>query len=77
MKRREFLAASTIAPAMLIARAQDGGRATESRRSSLVEHGFWDYTTPGAGGMEAFGQDDYLSLLDDTFPCSTTWPGRG
>ena len=65
MKRREFLAASTIAPAMLIARAQDGGRATESRRSSLVEHGFWDYTTPGAGGMETFGQDDYLSLLDD------------
>jgi len=31
----------------------------------LGEHGFWDYTTPGAGGMEAFRRDDYLLLLDD------------
>jgi len=31
----------------------------------LSEHGFWDYTTPGAGGMEAFEKPDYLALLDD------------
>src|SRR3990172_4153903 len=31
----------------------------------LEEHGFWDYTTPGAGGMERFTKDDYSYLLDD------------
>lgn len=31
----------------------------------VVEHGFWDYTTPGAGGMEHYERDDYLRLLDD------------
>ena len=31
----------------------------------LKEHGFWDYTTPGAGGMEHFQRDDYIRLLDD------------
>ena len=31
----------------------------------LKEHGFWDYTTPGAGGMEHYQRDDYLRLLDD------------
>jgi len=31
----------------------------------LTEYGFWDYTTPLAGGMEAFARDDYLLLLDD------------
>lgn len=29
------------------------------------EHGFWDYTTPGAGGMECYEHDDYVHLLDD------------
>jgi hypothetical protein len=29
------------------------------------EHGFWDYTTPCAGGMEGYGRDDYEALLDD------------
>jgi hypothetical protein len=33
--------------------------------SILAEHGFWDYTTPGAGGMEGYGKDDYELLLDD------------
>ena len=28
-------------------------------------HGFWDYTTPGTGGLERFGRDDYRWLLDD------------
>ena len=31
----------------------------------LSEYGFWDYTAPGTGGMEHYGRDDYLSLLDD------------
>ena len=31
----------------------------------LDPHGFWDYTTPYAGGMEAYDLDDYRSLLDD------------
>lgn len=31
----------------------------------LMEHGFWDYVCPGAGGMEAFQKDDYDLLLDD------------
>jgi hypothetical protein len=32
---------------------------------SLHEHGFWDYTAPGAGGMEGYTRDDYSALLDD------------
>jgi hypothetical protein len=35
------------------------------RPSFLEEYGFWDYTTPGAGGMERYTRDDYLLLLDD------------
>jgi hypothetical protein len=38
---------------------------TQSNVARLREHGFWDYTTPGAGGMEKFQQADYASLLDD------------
>ena len=29
------------------------------------EYGFWDYTTPGTGGMEHYERADYISLLDD------------
>ncbi|MBI4024581.1 MAG: hypothetical protein HY360_06340 [Verrucomicrobia bacterium] len=29
------------------------------------EHGFWDYTAPGSGGMERYARDDFLLLLDD------------
>ena len=29
------------------------------------EHGFWDYTTPAAGGMEGYGPADYELLLKD------------
>ena len=28
-------------------------------------HGFWDYTTPGAGGMEHYRREDYRLLLED------------
>ena len=30
-----------------------------------AQYGFLDYTTPGAGGMEHYERDDYISLLDD------------
>lgn len=30
-----------------------------------MEHGFWDYTTPGSGGMSGYGRDEYVRLLDD------------
>jgi hypothetical protein len=33
-------------------------------KNQMTEHGFWDYTTPLAGGAEAFGRDEYLRLLD-------------
>lgn len=33
------------------------------------EHGFWDYTAPGAGGMEGYGPADYDALLDDMRGC--------
>ena len=65
MKRREFLAASTTAPALLFARTGTGREAASHQDGFLNEHGFWDYTTPGAGGMESYAQEDYLSLLDD------------
>ena len=32
---------------------------------ALREYGFWDYTCPGAGGMEHYRRDHYLELLDD------------
>jgi hypothetical protein len=31
----------------------------------LQEHGFWDYTAPGTGGMEGYTRDEYAQLLDD------------
>jgi len=39
--------------------------AAAADKPPLAEHGFWDYTTPGAGGMESYGRDDYAWLLDD------------
>jgi hypothetical protein len=65
LKRRKFLASSATGSAFLLARAQESRAAAEDQGTQLTEHGFWDYTTPGAGGMEAFERDDYMALLDD------------
>ena len=65
LERREFLATSAVGSAFLLTQAQDTRAATKGPSGSLMEYGFWDYATPGAGGMEAFKQDDYVSLLDD------------
>lgn len=54
MNRRKFFAKAGFAAGLV-----------PSGPPRPAEHGFWDYTTPGAGGMEAFQRDDYLSLLDD------------
>lgn len=37
----------------------------DSPSSLAPEHGFWDYTAPGAGGMEGFEKEDFQRLLDD------------
>ena len=65
LKRREFLATSAVGSVFLLAPAQESRSASRHPNRALMEYGFWDYTTPGAGGMEAFEQDDYISLLDD------------
>ncbi len=57
--RREAIA--SISAAFVAANA----RADDRKPASLAEHGFWDYTTPYTGGMEAFERDDYMRLLDD------------
>ena len=52
LNRRSFLGCATTAPLL-------------GSDYPLREHGFWDYTTPVAGGMEAYSREDYDSLLDD------------
>ena len=41
------------------------GQLNKEDNKTLLEHGFWDYTCPVTGGMEAFQRDDYTLLLDD------------
>lgn len=65
LNRREFLSLPALGAASLLpVSLPDSG---DERRGApvLKELGFWDYTTPGAGGMEAFQQSDFLLLLDD------------
>ncbi|MCC6581175.1 MAG: hypothetical protein IT440_12120 [Phycisphaeraceae bacterium] len=38
---------------------------SSTKHRFLQEHGFWDYTTPAAGGMEHYKLDDYRLLFDD------------
>ncbi len=63
--RRQFLANSTLSSAALVASGKAAGEASAERLEPLLEHGFWDYTTPGTGGMEGYEADDYRLLLDD------------
>jgi hypothetical protein len=65
LSRRQFLAASTAGSAMA-ASLPLAASATETGASHLLkEHGFWDYTTPGCGGMGEYQKQDYMLLLDD------------
>jgi hypothetical protein len=63
LDRRKFFAASTLGSASLLSHSRNAMLVPRSR--FLAEHGFWDYTSPGTGGMEAFQKDDYMQLLDD------------
>jgi hypothetical protein len=65
LTRRQLLSLSAVSAV----RISPGSVATKAVEHNgipfLKELGFWDYTTPGAGGMEAFQKSDYLLLLDD------------
>ncbi len=68
--RRQFLAASAIGSAGLLVPNHTPAQAQQVAPKAnddafLQEYGFWDYTTPAAGGMEAYELDDYISLFDD------------
>ena len=64
-RRRKFLGTSVAGSVSWLFNAHAGQRTPQKTSDFLTEYGFWDYTTPGAGGMEAFKENDYLSLLDD------------
>ena len=54
--------------------AQPGSAAGPTRGASpLQEHGFWDYPTPIAGGMERYTQDAcaarLVSRIKEKLPC--------
>jgi hypothetical protein len=66
--RRKFLqgAGAGLALVTTAPRGIGCGPKTEgSGQRFLREHGFWEYTTPGAGGFEAYDYDDYMLALDD------------
>ncbi len=65
--RREFITQSGFTAGLLP--AVQAFNAQAKPVPLLTEHGFWDYVTPTAGGMEAFRREDYLSLLDDMARC--------
>ncbi len=65
LTRRQLLAVSTIGAVNLSPHIFEAKEDEHLEKPFLKELGFWDYTTPGAGGMEAFERSDYLSLLDD------------
>lgn len=59
------LAASSISTTATPLKNDEYNSTQHRTTTKLNEYGFWDYTTPGAGGMEAFEYDDYMLLLDD------------
>ena len=63
--RRQFLAASTAGSALASSLPLTADSRESAAGHALKEHGFWDYTTPGASGMEKYQKKDYLLLLDD------------
>ena len=65
LTRRQLLATSTVGAISLLPPVFDTRENERTGKQFLKELGFWDYTTPGAGGMEAFEKSDYISLLDD------------
>jgi hypothetical protein len=65
LTRRQFLAASTAGSAVASTLPAAASRTGGDSGHLLNEHGFWDYTTPGASGMAGYQEQDYLLLLDD------------
>jgi len=65
LTRRQLLTVSAAGAVNLFPLSAEARDDEHVGKPFLKELGFWDYTTPGAGGMEAFEKNDYLSLLDD------------
>jgi hypothetical protein len=67
-RRRDFLrcvgGGMTLGAAARLGLAE-GAPSPAGEPRFLKEHGFWEYTTPCAGGFEAYGLDDYRLALDD------------
>ena len=57
--RRRFRQSAALGAGAWLSASCANRPATTGSGSFLAEHGFWDYTTPGAGGMGAFQWDDY------------------
>ena len=65
LTRREFLAASATGSAVVLSCHPAAQPVASSSGYRPKEYGFWDYTTPGTGGMAGFEKPDYLRLLED------------
>ena len=65
LTRRQFLASSTAGATAISSHSFAGESLSANTPHALKEHGFWDYTTPIAGGMAGYQKSDYLLLLDD------------
>ncbi|MFN8008122.1 MAG: hypothetical protein U0V70_14080 [Terriglobia bacterium] len=63
--RRQLLTLPSLSALSLLSGSVSKTATKAPESPFLKEYGFWDYTTPGAGGMEAFQKGDYVALLDD------------